>query len=180
MEQRNWTSLKEYTDIKFDYFEGIAKITINRPEVYNAFRPQTNEEMLDAMRICRERSDIGVVVLTGTGNKAFCSGGDQKVKGLGGYIDQNGVPRQCARPAQGDTLSPQTGNCHGKRLRHRWRPCVAFGMRFDHCLGQCHLWANGSQGGEFRCRVRFFVSGPYRGAEEGAGDLVPVSPVFCR
>lgn len=93
MEQRNWTSLKEYTDIKFDYFEGIAKITINRPEVYNAFRPQTNEEMLDAMRICRERSDIGVVVLTGTGNKAFCSGGDQKVKGLGGYIDQNGVPR---------------------------------------------------------------------------------------
>lgn len=93
MEQRNWTSLKEYTDIKFDYFEGIAKITINRPEVYNAFRPQTNEEMLDAMRICRERSDIGVVVLTGTGNKAFCSGGDQKIKGLGGYIDQNGVPR---------------------------------------------------------------------------------------
>ena len=93
MEQRNWTSLKEYTDIKFDYFEGIAKITINRPEVYNAFRPQTNEEMLDAMRICRERSDIAVVVLTGTGNKAFCSGGDQKVKGLGGYIDQNGVPR---------------------------------------------------------------------------------------
>ena len=93
MEQRNWTSLKEYTDIKFDCFEGIAKITINRPEVYNAFRPQTNEEMLDAMRICRERSDIGVVVLTGTGNKAFCSGGDQKVKGLGGYIDQNGVPR---------------------------------------------------------------------------------------
>ena len=51
MEQRNWTSLKEYTDIKFDCFEGIAKITINRPEVYNAFRPQTNEEMPDAMRI---------------------------------------------------------------------------------------------------------------------------------
>ena len=93
MEQRNWTSIKEYTDIKFEYFEGIAKITINRPEVYNAFRPQTNVEMLDAMSICRERSDIGVVVLTGTGDKAFCSGGDQKVKGIGGYIDENGVPR---------------------------------------------------------------------------------------
>ena len=61
--------------------------------MYNAFGRQTNIEMLYAMSICRERADIGVVVLTGTGDKAFCSGGDQKVKGIGGYIDQNGVPR---------------------------------------------------------------------------------------
>lgn len=88
-----WKTIKEYTDILFEQFEGIAKITINRPQVYNAFRPQTNFEMLDAMNICRERPDIGVVVLTGAGDKAFCSGGDQNVKGVGGYIDDNGVPR---------------------------------------------------------------------------------------
>ena len=80
----NWTTIKEYEDILFQYHEGIAKITINRPQVYNAFRPQTNFEMLDAMAICRERSDIGVIILTGIGDKAFCSGGDQKVKGVGG------------------------------------------------------------------------------------------------
>lgn len=90
---RVWTPIKEYEDIRFEWFEGIAKITINRPEVYNAFRPQTNVEMLDAMAICRERADISVVVLTGAGDKAFCSGGDQRVKGAGGYLDDAGVPR---------------------------------------------------------------------------------------
>lgn len=89
----DWKPIKEYTDILFEQFEGIAKITINRPRVYNAFRPLTNKEMLDAMTICRERSDIGVIILTGIGDKAFCSGGDQNVKGVGGYIDEDGVPR---------------------------------------------------------------------------------------
>ena len=90
---RVWTPIKEYEDIRFEWFEGIAKITINRPEVYNAFRPQTNVEMLDAMAVCRERADISMVVLTGAGDKAFCSGGDQRVKGAGGYLDDAGVPR---------------------------------------------------------------------------------------
>lgn len=90
---RNWESIKTYKDIKFEFFEGIAKITINRPEVYNAFRPETNIEMLEAMDICRERQDINVVVFTGEGDKAFCSGGDQNVKGSGGYIGDDGVPR---------------------------------------------------------------------------------------
>ena len=93
MSKFNWTSIKEYSDIKFEFFEGIAKITINRPRVYNAFRPETNMDMLDAMNICRERNDINVIVLTGAGDKAFCSGGDQNVKGIGGYISVNGVPR---------------------------------------------------------------------------------------
>ncbi len=93
MSNYNWTTIKEYSDIKFDFFEGIAKITINRPRVYNAFRPETNMDMLDAMNICRERNDISVIVLTGAGDKAFCSGGDQNVKGIGGYISENGVPR---------------------------------------------------------------------------------------
>jgi len=90
---RNWSTIKKYEDIKFEFFEGIGKITINRPHVYNAFRPETNIEILDALDICREKNDIGVVVLTGEGEKAFCSGGDQNVKGIGGYVGADGVPR---------------------------------------------------------------------------------------
>ena len=85
--KREWTKIKEYDDILFERYGKIAKITINRPEVYNAFRPHTNFEMLDAMAYCREASDIGVIILTGAGDKAFCCGRDQKVKGIGGYID---------------------------------------------------------------------------------------------
>ena len=88
-----WKTIKEYSDILFQWQDGIAKITINRPEVYNAFRPQTNVDMIDAMDICRERQDVAVIILTGIGDKAFCSGGDQNVKGVGGYVDENGVPR---------------------------------------------------------------------------------------
>ena len=91
--KRVWTPIKEYTDIMFEQYKGIAKITINRPKVYNAFRPLTNTEMLDAMNICRDRQDIGVVILTGAGDKAFCSGGDQNYKTLGGYKDSDGTPR---------------------------------------------------------------------------------------
>lgn len=93
MSKRNWQTLKEYDEILFEFFEGIAKITINRPRYYNAFTPKTNMEMLDAMEHCRENNDINVVVFTGMGDKAFCSGGDQNVKGVGGYVDDNGVPR---------------------------------------------------------------------------------------
>ena len=91
--QYNWSTIKEYEDIKFEFCDGVGKVTINRPVVYNAFRPQTVKEMIDAFDICRERKDIGVVVLTGEGDKAFCSGGDQNVKGHGGYMDEDGVPR---------------------------------------------------------------------------------------
>ncbi len=91
--KREWKSMKEYKDIRFEFFEGIAKITINREQVRNAFRPQTVNEMLDAMDICREDAKVRVVVLTGAGDKAFCSGGDQNVKGIGGYVGDDGVPR---------------------------------------------------------------------------------------
>ena len=91
--KRIWTTIKNYTDILFEQYKGIAKITINRPEVYNAFRPLTNTERLDAMNICRDREDIGVVILTGIGDKAFCSGGDQNYKTFGGYRDADGTPR---------------------------------------------------------------------------------------
>lgn len=71
LDMREWKTIKKYDDILFDQFGKIARITINRPQVYNAFRPQTNREMLDAMAYCREASDIGVIILTGAGDKAF-------------------------------------------------------------------------------------------------------------
>jgi naphthoate synthase len=89
-----WHKIKDYTDLKFEKTDdGIAKITINRPEVRNAFRPQTVEEMKDAFDRCRDDASIGVVILTGEGDQAFCSGGDQKVRGDGGYVGTDGVPR---------------------------------------------------------------------------------------
>lgn len=93
MEKRNWTPLKEYKEILFDFYNGIARITINRERYRNAFTPTTTSEMSDAMNICRENPDINVVVFTGAGDKAFCSGGDMHVKGRGGYIDEEGRPR---------------------------------------------------------------------------------------
>jgi naphthoate synthase len=89
-----WIPIKTYQDLLFERVEeGIAKITINRPEVRNAFRPQTVVELHDAFEICRENSKIGVVILTGQGPDAFCSGDDQKVRGHAGYIGEVGVPR---------------------------------------------------------------------------------------
>jgi naphthoate synthase len=89
-----WTPIKTYTDIKLEKTEdGIAKITINRPEVRNAFRPQTVKEMLEALEIVHEDREVGVVILTGEGPLAFCSGGDQKVRGDAGYIGEDGIPR---------------------------------------------------------------------------------------
>lgn len=90
---REWTSLKTYQDILFDFYKGIAKITINRPRYRNAFTPTTVAEISNALSICRENPDIRVVVLTGAGDKAFCSGGDMHVKGRGGYVGTDGVPR---------------------------------------------------------------------------------------
>ena len=93
MSNREWQTIKKYEEIKFEYFDGIAKITINRPRYRNAFTPLTNTEMLDALATCREDQDIYTVILTGEGDKAFCSGGDQNLKGVGGYKDQTGIPR---------------------------------------------------------------------------------------
>ena len=80
--QREWTTIREYEDILFDYYNGIARITINRERYRNAFTPTTTAEMSDALRICREEADIDVIVITGAGDKAFCSGGDQNVSSV--------------------------------------------------------------------------------------------------
>ncbi|WP_029214450.1 1,4-dihydroxy-2-naphthoyl-CoA synthase [Kallotenue papyrolyticum] len=88
-----WQKVKDYTDIIYEKAEGIARITINRPEKRNAFRPQTLFEMMEAFRDAHEDPEIGVVLLTGAGDKAFCSGGDQSVRGDAGYVGPDGVPR---------------------------------------------------------------------------------------
>jgi len=89
----NWTTIKEFQEILFEKYNGIARISINRPKKHNAFTPLTVREMIEAMNICREDVNIGVIVFTGVGGKAFCSGGDQSVRGEGGYVDDNQVPR---------------------------------------------------------------------------------------
>lgn len=89
-----WTPVKTYEDIKFEKTEdGIAKLTINRPHVRNAFRPETVVELQEAFDLCRNDSEVGVVILTGEGKEAFCSGGDQKIRGNEGYVGGDGVPR---------------------------------------------------------------------------------------
>jgi len=90
----DWRVVREYQDIRFERSpDGIAKITICRPERRNAFRPETTQEMIDAFTRVREMSDIGVVLFTGEGDLAFCSGGDQGVRGDAGYVGGDGVPR---------------------------------------------------------------------------------------
>ena len=86
--------IKTFEDIKCEKtIDGVAKITINRPEVRNAFRPLTVKELKEAFEIVRDDPEVGVVILTGEGDKAFCSGGDQRVRGEAGYVGDDGVPR---------------------------------------------------------------------------------------
>jgi len=89
-----WQKAHDFEDIRFEKSaDGIGKITINRPEVRNAFRPQTVKELIRAFDLARDDSDIGVIILCGEGPDAFCSGGDQKVRGNGGYVGKDGIPR---------------------------------------------------------------------------------------
>ncbi len=92
-----WETIKNFEDIKYesgmDNAVGIAKITINRPDVRNAFRPKTVFELKEAFTLAREDKNIGTIILTGQGNDAFCSGGDQKIRGDKGYVGDDGVPR---------------------------------------------------------------------------------------
>lgn len=92
--QEKWSAIKKFKDIRFERTaDGIAKITINRPEKRNAFRPQTVFELKEAFEIAREDQELGVIILCGEGPLAFCSGGDQSVRGHAGYVGSDGVPR---------------------------------------------------------------------------------------
>ncbi len=100
MSDITWKSLATYRDIRYEQAvgsdggaEAIAKITINRPEVRNSFRPLTVKELRDAFEKVRDNGEIGVVILAGEGPLAFCAGGDQRVRGAGGYVGDDGIPR---------------------------------------------------------------------------------------
>jgi naphthoate synthase len=94
MSDINWTAQKGFEDIRYQKSgDGIARITINRPEVRNSFRPLTVREMQRAFDDARDDSSVGVVILTGEGPDAFCAGGDQRVRGSGGYVGADGIPR---------------------------------------------------------------------------------------
>jgi naphthoate synthase len=119
-----WTSAKTYDDILYEKADGIAKITINRPEVRNAFRPKTVREMIDAMDAAREDPEVGVVILTGAGDEAFCSGGDQRVRGSAGYVGDDQVPRLNVLDLQ-------------KRIRALPKPVIA--MVAGYAIGGGHV-----------------------------------------
>ncbi len=102
----------KYQDILYHTMEGIARITINRPFVHNAFRPLTIKEMCNALETARNDSTVGVIILTGAGEQAFCSGGDQKVRGSSGYVDEEGVHRLNVLDFQ-------------KQIRHCPKPLIA-------------------------------------------------------
>ncbi|MER7132966.1 1,4-dihydroxy-2-naphthoyl-CoA synthase [Streptosporangium saharense] len=89
MRAADWKRSGDYEDIVYETAEGIAKITINRPERHNAFRPTTLFELRDAFNVAQEDAEIGVIILTGAGDRAFCSGGDQKIRGDDGYVDKS-------------------------------------------------------------------------------------------
>jgi len=121
----NWQPVKTFQDIKYEKTDdGIAKITINRPEVRNAFRPETVMEMQVAFEMARNDSTVGVIILTGQGHEAFCSGGDQKIRGGEGYVGSDGVPRLNVLDLQ-------------KQIRHMPKPVIA--MVAGYAIGGGHV-----------------------------------------
>ena len=120
-----WIPIEQYSDIRYEHNgEGIAKITINRPEVRNAFRPETVSQLKESFEKAREDQHIGVIILTGEGKEAFCSGGDQRVRGKAGYVGGDGVPRLNILDVQ-------------KQIRHIPKPVVA--MVAGYAIGGGHV-----------------------------------------
>ena len=120
--KNNWIKNTDFEDIKYEHghgnTQGIAKITINRPEVRNSFRPKTVFELKDALKLAREDQKIGVIILTGEGKEAFCAGGDQKIRGDAGYVGEDGVPRLNILDVQ-------------KQIRYMPKPVVAMVSELD-------------------------------------------------
>jgi naphthoate synthase len=153
----SWESIKDYTDIRYERGSGdaqnIAKITINRPEVRNSFRPQTVFELREAFELAREDNEIGVIVLTGEGKDAFCAGGDQKIRGDQGYVGEDGVPRLNILDVQ-------------KQIRYMPKPVVAMvagyavgGGHVLHMLCDLTIAAENAQFGQTGPKVGSFDGG---------------------
>ena len=153
----SWESIKDYTDIRYERGQGdaahIAKITINRPEVRNSFRPQTVFELREVFELAREDQNVGVIILTGEGRDAFCAGGDQKIRGDQGYVGDDGVPRLNILDVQ-------------KQIRYMPKPVVAMvagyavgGGHVLHMLCDLTIAADNAQFGQTGPRVGSFDGG---------------------
>jgi len=152
MSSVDWKTIKEYEDIRFEKAEGIAKITICRPHRRNAFRPETNFELLDAFARAREDQEVGVILFTGEGKEAFCAGGDIKVRGDEGYEGGDGVQRLNVLDVQ-------------KAIRSLPKPVIAlvagFAIGGGHVL---HLVCDLTIAGD---NARFGQTGPRVGSFDG-------------
>ena len=153
----SWESIKNYIDIKYERGQGdaahIGKITINRPEVRNSFRPKTVFELREAFELAREDKDVGVIILTGEGKDAFCAGGDQKIRGDQGYVGDDGIPRLNILDVQ-------------KQIRYMPKPVVAMvagyavgGGHVLHMLCDLTIAADNAQFGQTGPRVGSFDGG---------------------
>ena len=152
-----WTSAYEYTDLLYEKADGIAKITINRPEVRNAFRPQTLAELRDAFARARDDTEVGAIIFTGAGDKAFCSGGDQRIRGDDGYIGDDEVARQGVGRLD-------VGDLH-VQIRRTPKPVVAMVAGYAVGGGQIlHLVCDLSIAAE---NARFGQTGPRVGSFDG-------------
>ena len=181
-----WRPAAEFEDILYEKAEGIAKLTINRPEVRNAFRPQTLAELRDAFARARDDLEVGAIILTGAGDEAFCSGGDQRIRGDDGYIGDDEV-------AQHGVGRLDVGDLH-VQIRRTPKPVVA--MVAGYAVGGGHILhlvcdltiaadnarfgQTGPAGGQLRRRLRRGAPGTQRRRQAGQGDLVPVPPVRGR
>ena len=176
----NWTSAADYEDIRYELSgDGIAKITINRPEVRNAFRPETLIEVSDALEKAREDTTVGVIILTGEGPTAFCSGGDQRVRGDTGYV-----------PGGAAVGRFHVTDLH-VQIRRLPKPIVAMvagyaigGGHVLHLVCDLTIAADNARFGQTGPKVGSFDGGygasaplPARRPEEGQGDLDALPPV---
>ena len=167
----------EFTEIIYEKREGIATITINRPEKYNACTPVTIYELTQALTDAWVDTDVGVVVLTGAGDKAFCTGGDQSIRDKGGYGGTvAALPLEVGwqqvslliRTIPKPVIARVNGLCHRRGQR------FPGGVRPLHCLRDGPVRPGRPPGGKFRSRLRHGGPRPGRGDEEGQGDLVSV------
>jgi hypothetical protein len=180
----DWTTVSELKleDVLYQHGEGIARISINRPEVHNAFRPETVMELQRAFTHAHHDPSIGVIILTGEGGKAFCSGGDQRVRGeQGGYKDATGTQHLNVLDLQ-------------MQIRRLPKPVVAMvagwaigGGHVLHLVCDLSIAADNARFGQtgpdrrqLRRRARRRAAGAHHRHEEGQGDLVPVPPVRRR
>ena len=161
----DWKETGEYLDVRYETAEGVAKITICRPEVRNAFRPQTLFELSRAFEVAQDDPDIGVIVLTGEGDEAFCSGGDQRVRGTDGYLGDDEVARRGIGRLNVLDLQKLIRSMPKVEIRRLPKPVVAmvagYAVGGGHVL---HLVCDLTIAGE---NARFGQTGPRVGSFDG-------------